>query len=198
MRSRLPLILLLSAGLLLVGIAVFVFVVGRPEPPPDEVEPPNGPPGIMEPGVDELDDEDPVEITDTEITAREDGEVIWRATFEGEIEIDERGGTARAEKVHWRFEGEGFDDLNLRAPLMEADYAGKMLSFSRGVRIEAENGRLEFEAGSVDYEFDTHKLIGSGDIRMRSGAYVLIGTHLVIDNRTERVRVSNGTLSKER
>lgn len=196
MRGRLWVILLALAGLLVVGAVVFVVVSGRPDPLPEDEWPPDAPLDATE-SEDEI-EKAPVEVTDTEITAREDGEVVWRATFEGEIEIDERAGTARAEQVRWYFEGAGFSDLSLSAPLMEADYGRRVLSFSRGVRIEAEKGRLQFAAGSVEYQFDTRKLIGSGNVWMRSGDYRLTGTRLVIDNRTEKIRVRNGTLSKER
>ena len=194
MRGRLPQILLIIASLLLAGVIVFVAVSVRSGPPPEDPVPIDS----AEPWEEEEPEEAPVEITDTEITAREDGEVVWRATFAGEIEIDERAGTARAEQVRWHFAGQGFDALSLDAPLMEADYGREVLSFSQGVRIEAEDGRLQFAAGRVEYEFNTRKLIGSGDVWMRSGEFMLTGTRLVIDNATEKIRVSNGTLRKER
>lgn len=195
MRGRLWLILLILAGLVLVGVIAVVVFGGRAADHPEGIEPPE----VAEPE-DPWDsaEETPVQVSGTEITAREHGEVVWRATFSGEIEIDERAGTARAEEVKWYFEGEGFDALSLEAPLMEADYGQRLLSFSRGVRIEAEDGRLQFAASAVEYQFNTRKLIGSGDVWMRSGDYMLTGTRLVIDNATEKIRVSNGTLRKER
>ncbi len=195
MRGRLWVVALTLAGVGLALAIVFIVIQGRPGADRDGEAP--GPP---EDRASEPEKPEPrIEVTDTEVTVRdEEGTVIWRASFAGEIELDAQGRTARAERVHWRFEGKGFRELGLKAPLMEADYNRRLLAFSEGVSIQAEGGELVFSADAVQYQFDTHKLIGSGQVLMRSGAFLLTGDRLVIDNNTRKVRVRNATLRKER
>jgi len=198
MRARLGLAILIVAGVVLVAAVVFVATRGRPTPVEDwelnkEV------PLVRQPGEEEPTSEGPIHVSGTELTVTDEaGEVIWRASFGGQIELDQQGRTARAEQVHWEFEGEGFEDLIVDAPIMTADYDMKLLHFSEGVSIEAEGGELTFSASDVKYQFGTRKLICTGAVRMRRGAYVLTGDRLVIDNNTQKIRVTNGELRKER
>ena len=198
MRARLGMTILVAAGVILVAAVVFVATRGRPVAVEDwelnkEV------PLIRRPGEEEPTTEGPIQVSGTELTvADEAGEIIWRARFGGQIELDQQGRTARAEQVHWQFEGEGFAGLIVDAPIMTADYQMRLLHFSQGVSIEAEAGAMTFSARDVKYEFGTRKLICTGDVRMRRGAFVLTGDRLVIDNSTEKIRVTNGELRKER
>ncbi len=200
MRSRPDLILLLIAAVGLTGVGLFVALRGMPGEPVAQPEsasdtgegrPDQQGEGHGEPIAPEA------TFSDAKLTFREDGEIVWRASFGGEVEVEPEG-IARAEDVHWVFEGQGFDDLELRAPVMFAGWEERVLRFDRGVEITAEGGGLSFRADEVVYQFDTHKLIGTGQVRMRRGAFVLTGSKLVIDNNTQKIRVSDATLRREK
>lgn len=187
MRRRPGLIALLLAGAGLLAVVVFIALRGqpgdeqapRPAPTPDEPEEAQG----------------PIQVRGSELTVREDGEVVWRASFGGEITLDREAGTAHAQDVAWRFEGEGFDDLSLRAPLMVADYDAGWLRFSEGVAIEAE-GAMSFSAGEVQYDFDARTLLGIGGVRFARGRFEAEAEQFVIDNRARQIRLKRGELTR--
>ncbi|MGD9496330.1 MAG: hypothetical protein AB7Y46_08465 [Armatimonadota bacterium] len=193
MRARLGLVILAVAGLLLIGVVVFVVARGRPTPPEDW-ERERGVPVVREPGEEPAEAESAIRVSGTELTVMEKGKVVWRAHFGGQIELDARGRTARAEEVDWRFQGAGFRGLRVYAPLMVADYDMQVLRFSEGIVIEAEERDLRFSAAQVVYEFGTRKLIATGDVRFRRGPYAGQARELVIDNRAKVIRLKSGQL----
>ncbi|MGI5819617.1 MAG: hypothetical protein ACOX9R_16150 [Armatimonadota bacterium] len=199
MRDRLGLIVLGIAGLLLVAVIVLVLLSGGREEPDEGLEP-VGPPvdGIAE------DDDEPdgtgdvsdIEVSGTELTIREEGEVVWRASFGGEIELDEQQNVARATDVLWEFEGAGFEGLTLRAPLMRAAWDERRLHFSEGIVIEGEGGRLRFSSNTAEYQFDTKKVIGRGDVRFQRGSFYGRAEEVVVDNQLKVVRLKRGSLTR--
>lgn len=200
MTERRGLIVLAIAGLLLVGVVVLVVINGPGGEGPDGVEPPvtptetaEGPDGDAE---DEGIDVSEVRVSGTEITIREEGEIVWRASFRGEIELDEDQNVARATDVLWEFEGEGFEDMTLKAPLMQADWNEQRLRFSEGIVIEAEGGELRFSANTAEYQFNTRKVIGRGDVRFQRGNYYGRAEEVVVDNQRMVVRLKRGSLTR--
>lgn len=199
MIERRGLILLVIAGLLLVGIIVLVVIGGGPDEPPGEVEPPGPVEAVDGDDAGEPDDGpgiSGIEISGTELTIREEGEVVWRAVFGGEIELDENHNVARASDVVWEFEGEGFEDLTLEAPLMQADWNDRRLRFSEGILIEAEGSQLRFSAKTAEYQFDTKKVIGRGDVRFQRGSFYGRAEEVVVDNQRRIVRLKRGSLTR--
>lgn len=197
MTERRGLIVLAIAGLLLVGVVVLVLVTRPTEPAPNDVEPP--PPPIN--GVDEDEPDDAVgiseiEVSGTQLTIREEGEVVWRASFGGEIELDENQNVARATDVVWEFVGPGFDDLTLEAPLMRASWDERRLRFSEGIMITGEGGQLRFSARTAEYQFDTKKVIGRGDVRFQRGNFYGRAEEVVVDNQQRVVRLKRGSLTR--
>ncbi len=195
MKARQGLAILILAGVGVIATVVFMAMRGKPTPVEDwelnkEV------PLILGPGEEPAETQAPIEVAGTELTVVEDGEVVWRASFGGQIELDQQGRTGRAEQVDWQFEGKGFEGLAVRAPLMVADYDMKELRFSSGVDIEAEKGDLRFSANDVTYQFGTHKLIATGDVRFQSGAFAGEAEELVIDNRSRTIRLKRGQLTR--
>jgi hypothetical protein len=199
MIERRGLILLVIAGLLLVGTIVLVVVGGGPDEPAGEVEPP-GPVNAVDGGDVAEPDNGPeisgIEISGTELTIREEGEIVWRAAFGGEIELDENQNVARASDVVWEFEGEGFEDLSLESPLMRADWNEQRLRFSEGIVIEAEGGDLRFSAQTAEYQFDTKKVIGRGDVRFQRGSFYGRAEEVVVDNQRRLLRLKRGSLTR--
>jgi len=198
MRARLGLAILIVAGVALVVAVIFVATRGRPTAVEDwelnkEV------PLIRQPGEEEPSTQGPIQVSGTELTVADaSGAIIWRAGFGGQIELDQQGRTARAEQVHWEFEGEGFEGLTVDAPIMTADYDMRLLHFSQGVSIEAEQGVWTFSARDVRYQFGTQKLIAVGDVHFQSGSYAAQVQEAVIDNRSKTVRLKRGELVRRR
>ncbi len=192
MRKTLGLATLVAA---IVGVIAVVWWVSRqPTAPiePDIGE--NGPGEIAEPA----EDNGPVEVSGGEIVRRDEGgEVIWRATFGGTITVDEQERTLKHTDVLWELQRGGIKDLSIKAPVMEADYDSRMLTFSEGVDIQADDGQARFVVDEVRYEFDTEKLISDGQVAFMYGGFTLRGSRLVIDNRAQKVRVSDAALSFE-
>lgn len=195
MKPRLGMALLIAAGVgLLVTIGLMV-LRGKPAPPEDW-EREKQRPDITRPANAGEEPAGPISVSGTELTVEEGGKVIWRASFGGQIELDQEGRTARAEQVNWQFEGEGFEGLTVEAPIMTADYDLRQLRFAEGVVISAEEGDLLFSAGEVRYQFDTHKLIATDDVRFRRGSYSGQVEELVIDNNTKIIRLKRGCLQR--
>lgn len=197
MRERLGVIALILAGLLLVGVVLFIATSGGPENGENGGEPP--PPANTADGEDDSGEEngDPdVQISGTELTIREEGEIVWHASFGGEIELDENQNVARATDVVWQFEGQGFEGLTLEAPLMRADWNEQRLHFSEGIVIEGEDGRLRFSANTAEYQFDTKKIIGRGDVRFQRGNFYGRAEEVVVDNNSKIVRLKRGSLTR--
>lgn len=187
--------LLIAAGVgLLLAIGLLV-LRGKPTPPEQwEIE--KRAPDITRPADGGQQPTGPIAVTGTELTVEEEGQVIWRASFGGQIELDQQGRTARAQQVNWQFEGEGFEGLTVQAPVMTADYDLRQLRFAEGVVISAEEGDLRFSAGEVRYQFDTHKLIATGDVRFRRGSYSGQAEELVVDNNAKVIRLKRGCLRR--
>jgi len=195
MKSRLGMALLIAAGVGLLAAIGLLVLRGKPTPPEQwEIE--KRSPDISVPADGGQQPTGPISVSGTELTVEEEGKVIWRASFGGQIELDQEGRTARAEQVNWQFEGEGFAGLTVAAPVMEADYDLRQLEFGEGVVITAEEGNLRFSAGQVRYQFDTHKLIATGDVRFRRGSYSGQAEELVVDNNTKVIRLKRGSLRR--
>ncbi len=193
MKARVGLMVLVLALAGLIVTVIFIIVYSHPTEMEERAEGEEVP-VFVAPGEESPRPEGPIQVSGTELTVSEEGRIIWRASFGGEIELDQKGRTARAEQVDWRFEGEGFQGLTITAPVMVADYNAGTLRFSGGVVIATEEGDLRFSANEVSYQFDTHKLIASGDVSFRQGAYSGRVRELVVDNRTKTLRLKQGEL----
>jgi hypothetical protein len=199
MRDRLGTIVLVAAAVLLLGVALLVILRGQPEPSPEDAEPPPAVNDLAEDGEDgekQPEEETGIQISGTELTIREEGEVIWRASFGGEIELDKDNRVAQATDVLWEFEGQGFQGLTLTAPQMRAAWDERRLHFSEGVLIESEGEDLRFRADTAVYQFDTQKVIGRGDVRFQRGNFYGHAEEVVVDNRREVVRLKRGSLTR--
>jgi len=200
MTERRGLIVLIIAGLLLVGVIVLVVTNGPSTDGEDGAGPATAPTntagGEAAGGGEEGPDVSGVKVSGTEITIREEGEVVWHASFGGEIELDENQNVARATDVLWEFMGQGFKDLTLKAPLMQADWNEQRLHFSEGVVIEAEGGDLRFSANTAEYQFDTKKIIGRGDVRFQRGNFYGRAEEVVVDNQRRVVKLKRGSLTR--
>lgn len=195
MRDRLGLIFLGIAALLLVGVVLFVVLRARPANGPETaVAPANTLDGDGSGEPEDGEEHPDIQVSGTELTISEDGEVIWRATFGGEIELDEEHNIASATDVLWEFEGPGFEGLSLKAPRMRADWNEQRLRFSDGIAIEGEGGSLRFSADTAEYQFDTHKVIGRGNVRFQRGNYYGRAEEVVVDNSRRVVRLKRGSL----
>ncbi len=199
MVERRGIILLSIAGVLLAGVVALVVLSGPSEE--DDPQPPAAPVNAAEGEHDAGESDDGtdvsgVKVSGTEITIREEGEVVWHARFGGEIELDEDQNVARATEVVWEFEGEGFEDLTLEAPLMRADWNEQRLRFSDGIVIQAEGGELRFSASSAEYQFNTRKVIGRGDVRFQRGNFYGRAEEVVVDNQRRIVRLKRGSLTR--
>ncbi|MEA3402602.1 MAG: hypothetical protein U9R79_15290 [Armatimonadota bacterium] len=192
MGRRPGLIVLIVVGLGLAAVAIFVGIVGRPG---QQQVPAERPEELEAQAADEESEAPEAQVSGAEVTVSDaQGEVVWRASFGGEITYDQDSRIARAEDVHWRFEGPGFERLSLKAPVMVAGWEEKVLRFAEGVAIEAHGGDLSFSAGAAEYQFGTRKLIGRGDVRFQRGSFSGRAEELVIDNRAEVIRLKRGEL----
>jgi len=195
MRDRLVLIAFGVAGLLLIAVALAVVLRSRPETPSNGVEAPANAAGGPETPENAAGGGPDVQLSGVELTIKEEGEVVWRASFGGEIEMDEEQKLASATEVLWEFEGKGFKGLTLEAPLMRAAWDDKLLTFSGGIAIEGEGGTLRFSCETAEYQFDTHKIIGRGDVRFQRGNYYGRAQEVVVDNDRKTVRLKRGSLT---
>lgn len=194
MRDRLGLIALIIAAILLLAVVALVVSRSRPEPPVTGPTPANAAPGPDTAENAAGSDQD-VRLSDVSLTVKEEGEVVWRAAFGGEVEMYSDRKVASATDVLWEFQGRGFSDLTLKAPLMRAAWDERRLTFSGGVLIESEGGRLRFSCDNAEYQFDTHKVIGRGDVRFQRGNYYGRSQEVVVDNDRKIVRLKRGSLS---
>jgi|LSQX01.3.fsa_nt_gb hypothetical protein len=195
MRERLVPIALGVIGVLLLAVVVLLVLRSRPDGPetgPDGAEAPAN--AAAENG--EAGGESDVQLSDVSVTISEEGEVVWRASFGGEVEMDEQQQLASATDVLWEFQGEGFEGLTLKAPLMRASWEDQRLSFSGGIAIEGEGGKLKFSAKTAEYQFSTQKVIGRGDVRFQRGNYFGRAEEVVVDNKQKTVRLKRGTLTR--
>ncbi|MGC9318043.1 MAG: hypothetical protein ACP5KN_08410 [Armatimonadota bacterium] len=191
MGQRPGLIVLIAVGLGLVAVAIFVAIVGRP----GQQVPAERPEELEEQAEAEQSEAPQAQVSGAEVTVSDaQGEVVWRASFGGEITYNEDNRIARAEDVHWLFEGPGFEGLNVKAPVMMAGWEEKVLRFAEGVTIAAHGGDLSFSAAAAEYQFGTRKLIGRGDVRFQRGSFSGRVEELVIDNRAELIRLKRGEL----
>jgi len=134
-----------------------------------------------------------IEVSGTEVVRRDaNGQVIWRVAAEGVLEYDEQQRAVRAEDVKWVLEKSGLGDLTLTAPLMEADYDSQRLEFSRGVAIKSDKEDASFSAERIEYQFDTEKLVGEGNVKVRRGGFTGTAREMVIDSRARKVRLKGG------
>ena len=195
MRDRLVWIAFGVAGLLLIAVAIVVVLRSRPEPPPNDVETPGNAATDAGTPANTAGGDPDVQLSGVALTIKEEGEVVWRASFGGEIEMDEEQKLASATEVLWEFEGKGFEGLTLEAPLMRAAWDERLLTFSGGIAIEGEDGTLRFSCETAEYQFDTHKIIGRGDVRFQRGNYYGRAQEVVVDNDRKIIRLKRGSLT---
>lgn len=116
------------------------------------------------------------------------GKVLWKLKIAGTFTTDKNLGTVKGEDVQWDLMRAGQKPWRAVAPKVEVDYAAKRIRFASGVRVDAPEEAMSFEAGQVEYQMDSGKLICTGRPTMKlRGGYVR-ATQLVVD--TQRRQVS--------
>lgn len=190
MQRKVAWLAMAAAAAGLVAVILFAVVqMRRPPAPEGPAVPAEGP---QEQAAEEA-KKPAIELSGAEVVRRdEQGEVIWRVAASGTMEFDEEQRAVRAEEVNWVLEKGGLGKLTLTAPVMDADYEGKRLLFSEGVAIESETKDASFSAERIEYQFDTEKLIGSGQVKVKRGGFTGTAPELVIDNRAKKVRLRGG------
>ncbi len=196
MRDRLATIVLTAAATILIGVIVVVVLRNRPDTPTNAAGPEPPANAVSEDVEQPPGDEPDIQVSGTELTIEEEGEVIWRASFGGEIDLNEQRNVARATDVTWQFEGRGFTGLTLTAPVMRADWNQGRLYFSDGIVVEGDTERLRFSAEKAEYQFDTHKVIGRGNVRFQRGSFSGRAEEVVVDNDRRIVRLKRGSLTR--
>ncbi len=190
MQRKLAVVAMMVAALGLVAVAAFVVVQTRTPAP---TETPAAVAAEQARRTAEKAERAKVEVSGTEVVRRDhEGKIIWRVASAGTLEFDEQQRAARAEGVKWVLEKSGLGSLTLSAPLMEADYEGRRLVFSKGVAIESGKQDASFSAKRIEYQFDTEKLLGSGKVKFNRGKFTGTARELVIDNRAKKVRLKGG------
>ena len=132
-------------------------------------------------------------IEGAEVTRKDaDGNVLWRLSAAGEFDFGRDTQTLRAADVRWELMRPGEEKLIVEAPEFLASYPERTLTFSQGVQAYTADRSQLFEMPELVYQIDTEKLVAAGRVRFRYGRHQATASRLVIDNRTEQVRMSGG------
>jgi|LSQX01.1.fsa_nt_gb hypothetical protein len=131
----------------------------------------------------------------------EEGTLLWRVRTSGELLYDDTSRQLRGSDVEFDVLAEGETTVSLNAPTLLADYDGKRVEFSSGVSGTAEDHNSSFEMQQMEYlaGADIQKLVGSGEVTLRRGDYLIRADQLVIDVKHRQMRLrGNVTVTRRR
>ncbi|MCX7599694.1 MAG: hypothetical protein N2512_12635 [Armatimonadetes bacterium] len=116
------------------------------------------------------------------------GKVLWKLKISGTFTTDKALGSVKGKDVQWDLVQAGQKTWRAVAPDIEVNYAARHIKFPSGARMAASDGSMSFEAGRIEYQMDSGKIVCSGRPTMKLRSGHVRATEFVVD--TQRHIVS--------
>jgi LPS export ABC transporter protein LptC len=117
------------------------------------------------------------------------GKVLWRLKIAGSISGSEETGAVQARDITFETAAaQAGKAWTATAPGAYVDYGNRRITFAKGVKVHAQDGSLSFAADRVEYQMDTRKIVGDGDVRMTFLSGKVAAGRIVVDSANGEVR----------
>lgn len=120
------------------------------------------------------------------------GKVEWKVTAGGDLQFDKDRQVAVGKDVKFEMVQTGKAPVTVNAPVFEANYTTRKLTFTQGVTGQLSDATSRFTANRLEYDFDTKKLLGNGGAQFVQGQYVATAQEIVVDAAHKKVRLRGG------
>lgn len=179
---------------ILIGVAVLIMAVGaiylaahRPPQTPAEQA------AASVPKADTTAKSQAVSVSGAQIEQKDPaGNVEWKVTAGGELQFDKERQVAIGKDVKFQLMQAGKTPVTVSAPVFEANYIKKKLTFTQGVSGLMTDDSSRFNVNRMEYDFATRKLLGSGGAKFVQGQYVATAQEIVVDVAHKKVRLRGG------
>lgn len=126
------------------------------------------------------------------------GRLEWKVTAAGDLEFDTGKQTVSGRDVEFEMLSQDRLPVIVLAPVLDANYDTKQLTFSQGVRGHLKDGSAHFQVNHLVYDFATKKLVGSGGAKLVQGQNTATAQEIVLDAVTKKVRLRGGVRFEHR
>ncbi len=128
----------------------------------------------------------------------EQGRMLWRVRADGKITYDDKTNVLRGSDIEFEVARQGQPAVKVQATDFVADYAGRRIEFANGVGAVLTDQSGDFQVEKLEYHMTTQKLIGTGGVKLRHGAYVASADRLVVDIKNGQTRLHGDVLLARR
>ncbi len=150
----------------------------RPQlPQPSPVKPPSSTP--------------PVSATGGDIVQKDKtGAIVWRLKVAGSITGSEQSGSVEASDIAFQTAAvKGGKAWTAKAGSAYVSYGTSRITLTKGVRAQATDGSMSFTADHADYQMDTRKIVGEGNVKMTFPSGTATAARITVDTTRGEVRV---------
>lgn len=126
------------------------------------------------------------------------GRLEWKVTAAGEFEFDTKQERITGHDVQFEMLQQDKLPVIIVAPVFDADYAARKLTFGQGVKGHLKDGSAHFQVSRLVYDFDTKKLVGSGGAHFVQGQNSASAQEIVLDAAAKKVRMRGGVRFEHR
>jgi LPS export ABC transporter protein LptC len=132
----------------------------------------------------------PAKATGGEIVQKDAaGQVLWRLKAKGSITGSKESGSLQADDITFETAGgQAGKAWTAKAPSASVSYGSKRIVFPRGVEARAKDGSLSFTADRAQYQMDTRKIVGQGEVKATFPAGTAQADRVTVDTVRGEVR----------
>jgi lipopolysaccharide assembly outer membrane protein LptD (OstA) len=118
------------------------------------------------------------------------GAIVWRLKVAGSITGSEQAGAIQANDITFQTAAvKAGKAWSAKAASAYVSYGTSRITFTKGVKAQATDGSFAFTADHADYQMDTRKIIGEGNVKMTFPAGKATAERITVDTTRGEVRV---------
>ena len=118
------------------------------------------------------------------------GAVVWRLKVAGSITGSEQSGSIQANDITFESAAvKAGKAWTAKAGSAYVSYGKSRITFTKGVKAQATDGTFAFTADHADYQMDTRKIVGEGNVKMTFPSGTATAARVIVDTTGGEVRV---------
>ena len=132
----------------------------------------------------------PVRATGADIVQRDKaGNLAWRLKVAGSITGSKEAGSIQANDITFETGlAKAGKVWTAKAGSADVSYGKSRITFTKSVKAQATDGTLSFTADRVEYQMDTRKIVGDGNVKMTFPLGTATAARVTVDTVRGEVR----------